>query len=159
MNMKYQIFQKKNKLVNWVIGLLGYSPQSGVGFTLLELLVVISIIAILITVGLTSFSTSQRKGRDAKRKSDVKEVQNSLEQYYSVCGFAYPTPTGSFFVSINCPTPAISIMPTVPTDPRVVTPYYCGPTPGASNCTSSSYTICAMLEAESPNTFCVSSQQ
>ena len=129
------------------------------GFTLLELLVVISIIAILVTVGLTSFSTAQRKGRDAKRKSDVKEVQSALEQYYSVCGFAYPTPTGTFFVSVNCSSPAISIMPTVPADPRVVTPYFCGPTPGASNCTSSTYTICAILEAESPNTFCVSSQQ
>lgn len=129
------------------------------GFTLLELLVVISIIAMLITIGLSSFSTAQRKGRDAKRKSDIKEIQNALEQYYSVCGYSYPTPTGSFFVSVNCPNPAISIMPTVQTDPRVVTPYFCGPTPGASNCTSVSYTICAMLEGETPNTFCVSSQQ
>ncbi|MBI3379587.1 prepilin-type N-terminal cleavage/methylation domain-containing protein [Candidatus Gottesmanbacteria bacterium] len=128
------------------------------GFTLLELLVVISIIAILISLGMTSFSTSQKKGRDAKRKSDIKEVQNALEQYYSVCGFTYPTPVGNFYTSVNCSSPAISIMPTVPTDPRVVTPYYC-PTPGATNCTSSSYTICTMLEAETPNTFCVSSQQ
>lgn len=152
--MKYH----KKPLKNYLLNVKCYMLSVRDGFTLLELLVVISIIAILITVGLTSFSTAQRKGRDAKRKSDVKEVQNALEQYYSVCGFAYPTPTGSFFVSINCPTPAISIMPTVPADPRVVTPYYCGPTPGAS-CTSSSYTICAMLEAETPNTFCISSQQ
>lgn len=142
--MKFQIFKSR--------------PRRA-GFTLLELLVVISIIAILITVGLTSFSTSQRKGRDTKRKSDIKEVQNALEQYYSVCGYQYPLPTGSFYTSINCSSPAISIMPTVPSDPRVVTPYYCGPTPAASNCTSTSYTICAMLEAETPNTFCVSNQQ
>lgn len=129
------------------------------GFTLLELLVVISIIAIMIAMGVSYTSTSQKKGRDAKRKSDIKEIQNAVEQYYSVCGYAYPTPTGSFFVSVNCPTPPISIMPTVSADPRGATPYYCGPTPGASNCTSSSYTICAMLESESPNTFCVSSQQ
>lgn len=129
------------------------------GFTLLELLVVISIIAILITIGLTSFTTSQKKGRDAKRKSDIKDVQNALEQYYSICGYRYPTPTGTFFISVNCSSPAISIMPTAPIDPRVVTPYFCGPTPGASNCTSTSYTVCAMLEGETPNTFCVSNQQ
>lgn len=136
-----------------------HNQQQNQGFTLLELLVVISIIAMLITIGLSSFSTAQRKGRDAKRKSDIKEIQNSLEQYYSVCGFNYPTPTGSFFTAVNCPTPPISIMPQVYTDPRQVTPYFCGPTPGASNCTSTSYTICAMLEGESPDTFCVSSQQ
>lgn len=131
------------------------------GFTLLELLVVISIIAILITIGVTSFSTSQRKGRDSKRKSDIKEVQNALEQYYSVCSYQYPTIVSgnTFYKAVNCPTPPISILPTVPTDPRAVTPYYCGTTPAASNCTSSSYTICTMLEAETPNTFCVSSQQ
>lgn len=134
------------------------------GFTLLELLVVISIIAILITVGLTSFSTAQKKGRDAKRKSDIKEVQNALEQYYSVCGYNYPTPqypvpSIPFFVSVNCPAPPISIIPAIPADPRIVTPYFCGPTPDVSNCTSTAYTICAMLESETPNTFCVSNQQ
>ncbi|MCL4338153.1 type II secretion system GspH family protein [Patescibacteria group bacterium] len=131
------------------------------GFTLLELLVVISIITVLIAMGLTSFSSAQKKGRDAKRKSDIKEVQSALEQYYSVCGYAYITPAGggnSFFTAINCPTPPISIMPAVPVDPQG-TPYYCGPTPGASNCTTSSYTVCTGLESESPNYFCVSNQQ
>jgi prepilin-type N-terminal cleavage/methylation domain-containing protein len=74
------------------------------GFTLLELLVVISIIVILITLGLSSFATAQKKGRDAKRKSDIKEIQTALEQYYSACGYVYPTvPGGSnFYSSINC---------------------------------------------------------
>jgi len=128
------------------------------GFTLLELLVVVSIIGIMVTLGISSYSTAQKKGRDAKRKSDIKEVQSALEQYYSVCSYQYPTPTGSFFGPIICTTPSIAIVPTIPTDPRVVTPYYCGPTPGGSNCTSSSYTICAMLETES-TPFCLTNQQ
>jgi general secretion pathway protein G len=129
------------------------------GFSLLELLVVISIIVILITIGLTSFTTAQKKGRDAKRKSDIKEVQTALEQYYSVCSFGYPTPAGStFYTSIICTSPSVAVMPTVPSDPRS-TPYYCGPTPAASNCTSSSYTICAMLESEPTPVFCLTNQQ
>jgi len=53
-----------------------FAGQSGAGFTLIELLVVISILAILITMGLTSFASAQRKGRDAKRKSDIREIKN-----------------------------------------------------------------------------------
>lgn len=125
------------------------------GFTLLELLVVVSIMTILITMSISSFATAQMKGRDAKRKSDMRDVQTSLEQYYSVCGFKYPTPSGTFFSPVTCTSPSIAILPTVPSDPKGATPYYCS---GAS-CSSSSYTICAGLEAESPNTFCRTNQQ
>ncbi len=133
--------------------------RSNSGFSLLELLVVLSIMAILVTLSISSFSTAQRKSRDSKRKSDIRQIQGSLEQYYAVCGYKYPTPAGGFFNSINCPTPPLSIMPTVPTDPRQTTPYYCGPTPSPSNCNSNGYTVCALLEAETPNSFCVSNQQ
>lgn len=147
---KEQTTKNKN-----LLSVICYLLSEKVGFTLLELLVVISIIAILITVGLTSFSTAQKKGRDAKRKSDIKEIQNAMEQYYSICGYQYPSiPVGStFYSSINCSSPAISIMPTVPTDPRATPAYTC------TSCSSTSYTLCATLEGESPNSFCVSSQQ
>lgn len=59
-------------------------------FTLLEILVVISIIGILLALGTAAFSTAQKKGRDARRKSDIKAMQNGFEQYYSREG-AYPT--------------------------------------------------------------------
>lgn len=54
------------------------------GFTLLEMLVVISIIGVLLGVGSVAYSTTQKKARDAKRKSDLKAIQNCLEQYYSL---------------------------------------------------------------------------
>lgn len=142
--MKYQIRKFKN--------LLDHSRQLA-GFTLLELLVVISIIAIMVTMGVTSFSTAQKKGRDAKRKSDIKEVQQALEQYYSICNFNYPVPTGFYSQGIICSSPSIAILPTVPADPRATPPYAC------TSCSSSVYTLCATLEGESPNTFCVSNQQ
>jgi len=59
------------------------------GFTLVELLVVISILGILATIALTSFRSSQARGRDAERKSDLKQLSSSLELYYSDYG-KYP---------------------------------------------------------------------
>jgi len=56
------------------------------GFSLLELLVVISIIGILIALGAVAYSTAQRKGRDAKRRADIKAFQDGFEQYYADYG-------------------------------------------------------------------------
>lgn len=59
------------------------------GFTLVELLVVISIIGALVTIALVSFRNSQARGRDAERKSDLKQISSALELYYSDYG-KYP---------------------------------------------------------------------
>jgi len=59
------------------------------GFTLIELLVVIAILGILATITLANFSTSQAKGRDAQRKSDLKQISLALEAYNTDHG-AYP---------------------------------------------------------------------
>ena len=52
-------------------------------FTLIELLIAMAILGILATVGLVSFRTAQMRGRDAERKSDLKQISNALELYYS----------------------------------------------------------------------------
>jgi len=51
-------------------------------FSLIELLVVITIIGILSTVASVSLGSSREKARDAKRLSDIKQIQTSLEMYY-----------------------------------------------------------------------------
>lgn len=56
------------------------------GFTLIELLIAMSIIGILATVGLASFRTAQMRGRDTERKSDLKQISNALELYFSDYG-------------------------------------------------------------------------
>lgn len=119
------------------------------GFTLLEMLVVIGIIAILVGIGSVSYSTAQRKSRDAKRKSDLQAIQNAMEQYYSVCGYQYP---GSISGGIICTSPSVAIMPTIPPDPKT-TPYIC------NSCTTTSYQICTTLETETTSNYCVSNQQ
>jgi prepilin-type N-terminal cleavage/methylation domain-containing protein len=60
------------------------------GFTLLELLVVIAILGILVIAGVTSFTSTQKKSRDTKRKNDLRQVSLSLEAYYNDKG-QYPT--------------------------------------------------------------------
>lgn len=59
------------------------------GFTLIELLVVIAIIGLLSSVVLASLNTARMKSRDAKRLSDMHQMQIALELYYNSFG-RYP---------------------------------------------------------------------
>ncbi len=63
------------------------------GFTLVELLVVIAILGILVSIALVAFRNSQGRGRDAQRKSDLKQIASSVELYYSDYG-RYPDDSG-----------------------------------------------------------------
>ncbi len=56
--------------------------KSNKGFTLIELLVVIAIIGILSSVVLASLNSARKKGRDARRVSDLKQLQLALELSY-----------------------------------------------------------------------------
>lgn len=108
------------------------------GFTLLELLVVIAIIAILASVGLGSYTRSQRKARDARRRSDLKQIQNALEQYYSING-SYPNSedaVADYFSDGHYPQGPQG---------EDYTPV------GGWSGVSTSYTICVELEAEAGN--------
>lgn len=59
------------------------------GFTLVELLIVISIVAILSAVVMSNFTLARQKGRDARRKVDIQSIQSALELYRSDIG-SYP---------------------------------------------------------------------
>ncbi|MEX0617041.1 MAG: prepilin-type N-terminal cleavage/methylation domain-containing protein [Candidatus Woykebacteria bacterium] len=59
------------------------------GFTLIEILIALAIIAILLTVGILSFRNALRQGRDSEKKATIKEVQSALEAYYADHG-RYP---------------------------------------------------------------------
>jgi len=51
------------------------------GFTLIEILVVVAIIGIITAVVMVSLSTARSKGRDARRKADLAQLQKALELY------------------------------------------------------------------------------
>jgi len=59
------------------------------GFTLIEILIVVAIIAILASVVLIGLGPTQQAGRDARRLSDLHQIQNGLELFYNKCGY-YP---------------------------------------------------------------------
>jgi len=84
------------------------------GFTLFELLVSISIIAILTALATVSFSNAQKKARDTKRIQDVDAVKKALEMYYSNNSYVYPE-TGSLS-DLTSGDPAY--LEKIPTDPK-----------------------------------------
>ena len=69
------------------------------------MLVVIGIIAVLVSMGIASYSTVQKKARDAKRQADLKSFQSAMEQCYSINDYAYPDIIGGggTSISVDCP--------------------------------------------------------
>jgi len=65
------------------------SFTSKTGFTLIELLVVVAIIGLLASIIMVALGKARAKARDARRLSDMRQIQSALEMYYSENG-AYP---------------------------------------------------------------------
>jgi len=97
------------------------------GFTLIELLVVIAIIGILSAVVLASLNSAREKSRDAKRISDVKQLQLALELYLDDNASTYPATLPPLVTG--------GYIPVIPVDPLDVAYSYAALGSGAS-CTS-----------------------
>jgi general secretion pathway protein G len=137
------------------------------GFTLIEILIVVAIIAILASVVLVGLGPTQQAGRDARRISDLSEVQNGLELYYNKCGY-YPGASSATDATCDASAPggtpvtaytnmagelqAIGIgISSVPVDPNNASPHqYTYATNGASG---DSYVLGAVLENTNNSVF------
>jgi len=113
------------------------------GFTLFELLIVISIIGLLIAAASVAYSGVQQRGRDARRKEDIQAVQKALEMYYAKnVGYPNGCTVGNEFLPAG-----------LPVDPKSgdLYDYSC-------DADSDTYCICAELEQDgsgnSSNTSC-----
>lgn len=53
------------------------------GFTLLELMVVVAIVAILVGIAVPTYQDSVRKSRRGQAKSDLAEAAQAMERYYT----------------------------------------------------------------------------
>lgn len=104
------------------------------GFTLVELMVVIAIIAVLSMIGITVFRNAQVGSRDAKRRADIQSISSALEQR-SIPGTGYPAAVDDAWFSSGA----------TPVDPSTGGDYTGITGIGATYC------VCADLEADSGN--------
>lgn len=107
---------------------------------MIELLVAASIIAILVTIGLVSYSSVNKRSRDAKRKSDLEQVRTALEMNRADNG-VYPGTAGFGNLSSKLGSTLNAYIPALPDDPQAsAKDYY------YSQLSTTSYCICSDLE-------------
>ena len=114
------------------------------GFTLIELLVVIAIISVLATLLMTNFVGVRQRGRDGVRKSDLRQIQASLEQYrFDNSSYPDTVPCGSELSSGI----GTVYMQEIPCDPLTNVSYEYEALPaGCSGTLCTTYTLLACLE-------------
>ena len=110
------------------------------GFTLLELIVAVSIIAILATVVITNFGPAREQARDAQRQTDLRTIEAALALYKNKYGrypeacngptvitlYGAPNWSGQAGSGYECASGnqyivglAPEFLPKLPTDPRL----------------------------------------
>lgn len=115
------------------------------GFTLLEVLVSATIIAVLTAIGIVSYSSVNKRSRDVKRKSDLEQIRSALEMYRADNN-AYPNIGATFSNAQNLATALVTsgYIPAIPDDPNPSGNYYYRAI--STGGIYSSYCICANLE-------------
>lgn len=94
------------------------------GFTLVELLIAVMIIAVLMTIAIPAYNKFNAKSRDTKRQSDIKVVQSALEQYKLDQGYYPNLPDLPWGGSLTSPTGNKTYMGKLPKDPFDSQPTY-----------------------------------
>lgn len=114
------------------------------GFTLIEVLVAATLVALLSTMGVTGYQAVTRSGRDALRKTDLEQIRSALEIYKSeVSSHNYPSASGCDASDLSP-----SYIYPYPHDSRSPTYNYCY----APSSDHKTYSLCAHLENGSSTT-------
>lgn len=149
------------------------------GFTLVELLVAITILAVLSIVAITIFSNVQKNARDTRRRGDIDAIAKALEVNKDPTASTYKNLTAAQFSSgaipqdttvskycvltasaVGAPPAKPTIWDSSSTCPTSPTSYIQVSTTNPENA-SGSWTVCARLENDTgtPPVYCASSVQ
>lgn len=146
------------KTINYQLSTIN---RNSTGFTLIELLVVIAIIGILAALATVSYSESQQKSRDSRRKADLSAIQKALElakqdtagaYSYPICLSYGPPPVGMPTNACDLDILAPTYIKTIPVDPKtnIAYTYYTYTNDYSTSCTTAStcttYKLVACLE-------------
>lgn len=127
------------------------------GFTLIELLTVVGIVGILSSAALFNVPRQIKKSHDAKRKSDIHELQVALESYFTD-NQKYPVSLPAKGLLLTSPDGQTVYLSKMPADPVTRDPYLYTywATPAA---TPSTYIICAYRLETQSGSFCLTNRQ
>src|SRR5687767_14683314 len=82
------------------------------GFTFIEILVVVTVIALLTTIATVSYTSVNKRSRDAKRLGDLEQIRAALE----LCRTQQSTYPASISSGVVCGTN--TYLSPLPTDPK-----------------------------------------
>lgn len=105
------------------------------GFTFIELLVSVTIMAVMMAAAAVSYSNTNLRSRDTKRKADLEVIRSALEICRSNTG-TYPASIAS---RVTCSDGVVTLQAT-PTDPKTSAVY------AYNRPTTTTYTLSASLE-------------
>lgn len=124
------------------------------GFTLIEVLVAVTIIAILISIGVVSYGSVNKRSRDAKRKGDVEQLRSALEMYRADNSYYPNSGSGAWADASGLSTVLVSTyLPTIPSDPKSTQTYRYKAT-NLSGGNYYGYCMSALIESENPTDTC-----
>lgn len=116
------------------------TSKNSQGFTLIELMVVVTIIAFLAVIGVVSFTNIQAQSRDGRRRADIDAIATAMEANRDPVGNTYPAYGTSIFADGKLPADPINV------SYGGVTYQYTVPSAAATT-----YTACARLEKANGN--------
>ncbi len=124
-------------------------------FTLIEILVVATIIGILVTVAAVSFANSQKRSRNARRKADLETVRQALVLYRQDHG-SYGDVAGGFPTVVNNLSAGGYLTTNDIADPKTGNPAYSLICLNGASSDCNKVQLTASLENEVPATYVVS---
>lgn len=120
-----------------------FLKKSATGFTLIEILVVCTIISLLVAGGVASYAQFGKQSRDARRKADIEQIRAALELYRS------NSATSSYPLTLEALEP-LYLQDEV-LDPKTKLPYTYTPLTSANGTCPAETTPCTSYSVKSPD--------